>query len=336
MGSDKIQKVTSEFNLPLTTSDFLQGKIDCQGVGNNSILVIVSGYSRSISGYFFHTFILVEQSKAFFVSNSAFRILPDLTQQIPEIPIETKLQIEQPQQIVEEVVLQPEPAKELVSEPEPSEPIEVSEVSNVQPEVVESLEVQEIEEVEPEVETQPESDPTSELEGSSGAKSYSDIVKKIKEGSSVQNTKPKYQKPVVKKIETPIPSEPVTGSSAPVTHVSSSKQPEFAIFVRELPETISESDVISAFSQFGEVLKIDRVKARNYGFIKFQTNEGKQNALAYGQPVDIKGVSIKIEERTPGGKSIVKNGKDKVKSTKDTDRKGKTNGSSKTSKSQEK
>lgn len=150
------------------------------------------------------------------------------------------------------------------------------------------------------------------------SKSYSDIVKKLSEAKTVSissggglhiksNPNPN---PVV--VENTIHSVAVGGNavgnavgsgngSASAGRVSASagKTPSYSIYVNQLHEDATLTDLNRVFSSFGPILSIEHVSGRSYAFLKYDSQAAVKHAVEHTQPIEILGKVVRVEERNP-------------------------------------
>lgn len=155
----------------------------------------------------------------------------------------------------------------------------------------------------------------------SGApKSYLDIVKKtaangqstndaIVNSNGYRTYKPKVTAVAV--AQSPISLSPVTPTESTAVAESKTKyipnyhdfnkatgQQLYSVYVSNLPEQVTESQLQQAFAHFGTVVQVDVTRGKKYAFVKFDLQSSMQAALDNEQPVEIGGVSLRVEERT--------------------------------------
>jgi RNA recognition motif-containing protein len=160
----------------------------------------------------------------------------------------------------------------------------------------------------------------AEPDVSSGAKSYSDIVKRLAkqaaQTSSSLPTSSDNKQPSFKVLRSSKPLEPSSvnnnsknggiekggeGASRPFSHERgghSSNLSPYAIYVGGLPEPVNEGDLSRVFSVYGKVTSVDIARGRKYAFIRFDNVASMQSALDHAIPVELNGHSLQAEEKT--------------------------------------
>jgi RNA recognition motif-containing protein len=164
-------------------------------------------------------------------------------------------------------------------------------------------------------------DKDEEPEVSSGAKTYSDIVKRLakqaaQSSSSLPLSSDNSKQPSFKVIRSSKPLESAASSnnnktggmekagdatSRSFNHERggySSNLSPYAIYVGGLPDPVNEGDLSRVFSVYGKVTSVDIARGRKYAFIRFDNVASMQSALDHAIPVELNGHSLQAEEKT--------------------------------------
>lgn len=90
----------------------------------------------------------------------------------------------------------------------------------------------------------------------------------------------------------------------------------FSVYVSNLPESVTDTMLQQAFSQFGSIAQVDITRGKKYAFVKFDTIESMQSALDYEGAIDVNGSILRVEERTKSTNNVKDNNKDVFKDKK--------------------
>ena len=134
-------------------------------------------------------------------------------------------------------------------------------------------------------------DPPSPPQAPSGSKSYSDIVKKLTAAAA------RRSQPALIPALTPGPS---SHQQKPLPAQSQSPQ-LYSLYVSQLHEQSSASDLNKTFSVFGHVHSIDFSTGRSFAFVKFDSPISLKAALDAASVYPIEdgfGKPLTVEEKT--------------------------------------
>lgn len=356
-GVDQIRQRVSQLPFRDAVISLTHGGIDFQK-SDAHILVVATGTfaaNGQLPRPFVNTFILVSpgQSNAYFVINSVFRLLSnqlfseckpqlisepnvpsssevatDLPMAVPEAssPITTSEDL--PKENTAKQIVEPPGSTDSISSPQnetASEDIkEGSEICNYKSEA--EVEVEAVTEVANSSQPTTIVEPEVEPETSKGAKSYSDIVRKLAASKGADN---QPQKPVVRTVKVSPPAAPQTAVNEPSGELAN-KTPNpqyYAVYVNSLPENVREDELAKTFSIFGKVMQVDLARGKKYGFVKFDTEAAMQAALDYEDTLELNGSQLQIEVKTSSKNSKGSNTKPRdFKGDKDKFSKAKQNG----------
>eukprot|EP00249_Psilotum_nudum_P013985 c24608_g1_i2 orf=591-1856(+) len=298
---------------------------------NGSVLVMVTGalYKNNAQRNFVQSFFLAPQEKGYFVLNDIFRYLVEEPQSIKPVyavangvlGTVTRLSAA-PEQEHEERDLSPSPPSEEEAAVEDMyEIVERTDVSEA--EVDRSIEDKERKEVvevvsSESVSVEAELLPAAE-EVTTEKRSYASILRVIRENAGSHSTSSvvatnESARPAQGTSELPIPNQqnaaPTSISSAPSasddvddrSHLENEADGR-SVYVRNLPMSITASQLEEEFSHFGPV-KPNSVNVRSqrqggcYAFVEFEDPNSAQSAIE-ASPIQIGGRQAYVEEKRP-------------------------------------
>jgi len=152
-------------------------------------------------------------------------------------------------------------------------------------------------------------------------KSYSDIVKKLSEAKTVSissggglhiKNNPNPNPVVVENTVNTVGNGTVGGNvvgnavgngngtaSTGRANASAGKTPSYSIYVNQLHEDATLTDLNRVFSSFGSILSIEHVSGRSYAFLKYDSQAAVKHAVEHNMPIEILGKVVRVEERNP-------------------------------------
>ena len=250
--------------------------------------------------------LFVQGSSSYYVSNSVFRLLvqgeetESAEQQgavEPSAPAPAAVEVAPvpaavPAAAVEEAVVPtPEPVVEekeapaAVSAPvvEESSAVEVTE-EPVAKESVSEPEVAAAPAPVPAVAPAAPVDPLRKL-------NYSDIVKKINSTAvPAPAAVPVAAAPAPAPAPVPVPHKVTTTAAVVPATV-------YAVYVKQLPEATTSTELAELFSQFGNVVAVDYLPVRSFAFVKYDTAAAANAAVAGSKGLMLHGQPVRAEER---------------------------------------
>ena len=122
---------------------------------------------------------------------------------------------------------------------------------------------------------------------------YSDIVKKI---NSAAAPVPAAAPVAVAAVPTPAPA-PVPVPHKVTTTAAVVPATVYAVYVKQLPEATTSTELAELFSQFGNVVAVDYLPVRSFAFVKYDTAAAANAAVAGSKGLMLHGQPVRAEER---------------------------------------
>lgn len=265
------------------------GSCDAQFCDKN-ILLVVSGnvtFSNSpVSRRFIQSFYLEDKSGRFFVRNSIFRTISDVTSAVATtVPIPAPVEVPKKHVATTKAALvQAEAAVAPVEAKAVQAPVvEVAPVAAVVTKVSPAATVM----------VAPVPEPVAAVVDTV-PKSYLDMVKRDAAKSTAASAPPAEEKKV--------------GSASNNGNAGHSKEKSSnanaasgtSVYVSSIPDSTNADMLSEVFSKFGKVVNIDINPGRGHAFVSYEKVDGAKACLDSAVPIMINATQLKVEKRTVG------------------------------------
>eukprot|EP00596_Hydrurales_sp_CCMP1899_P007109 CAMPEP_0119042014 /NCGR_PEP_ID=MMETSP1177-20130426/14293_1 /TAXON_ID=2985 /ORGANISM="Ochromonas sp, Strain CCMP1899" /LENGTH=385 /DNA_ID=CAMNT_0007008513 /DNA_START=152 /DNA_END=1306 /DNA_ORIENTATION=+ len=331
-GMEAIRERVSQLSLAGARVDLTEGSVDAQRSGINGVFLVVTGDFAQPSQFleprkFVQTFFLASQAPtgqaasmtSYFVCNSVFRLLgpavplgansTSVSIQVGEVPVVVDASTATATTATSTTATSTADSSNGHVAVKEIETVEVPVYHRVTPELVEVKEVpanvavhfEEIVKVNV-VETKQtvsvvESASPQEITAPSVPKSYSDMAR----AAASQQAPPSPARFAPRPVRTSSSSTPKDNTAS--KQVPTPSSPSHSLYVKQVPEAVTEADVLALFGKFGTVKRVELNGPRGFAFVDYDSAASVQACLASTKegPLELLGAALKVEERTPKG-----------------------------------